>query len=197
MKVLIIALLIWLGLAVTVSLQGFARASAPAVAMTVWGLTAAVLSAWRFLPAVRMRIDRLPLTVLIAVHLCRFVGIYFLVLARFGQLPVDFAGPAGAGDIIVALGAVLLLSVGNWRQRPGLVLAWNIVGSIDIVGVVFSALRCGLRDWSSMAPLRELPLSLLPTFVVPLILASHVLIFARLAARSMGSEGFEPPTLSV
>jgi hypothetical protein len=37
-----------------------------------------------------------------------------------------------------------------------------------------------LADPASMGPLRTLPLSLLPTFLVPLIIASHVLIFWRL-----------------
>jgi len=32
-----------------------------------------------------------------------------------------------------------------------------------------------------MAALLRLPLSLLPTFLVPLVIASHVLMFARLA----------------
>lgn len=56
------------------------------------------------------------------------------------------------------------------------------MGFVDIIFVVFSALRFGLRDWQSMHPLRELPLSLLPTFLVPLIIVSHVLIFVRLTA---------------
>jgi hypothetical protein len=60
-------------------------------------------------------------------------------------------------------------------------LIWNTLGLIDIVFVVFSALRFGLKDWQSMQALRELPLSLLPTFLVPLVIASHVLIFVRLA----------------
>jgi hypothetical protein len=62
-----------------------------------------------------------------------------------------------------------------------LLLIWNAIGVIDIVFVVFSALRFGLNDWKSMHALRELPLSLLPTFLVPLVIASHVLIFVRLA----------------
>jgi hypothetical protein len=56
------------------------------------------------------------------------------------------------------------------------------MGFVDIIFVVFSALRFGLRDWQSMHALRELPLSLLPTFLVPLIIVSHVLIFVRLTA---------------
>ena len=62
-----------------------------------------------------------------------------------------------------------------------LLLIWNTIGLIDIIFVVFSALRFGLQDWQSMHALRELPLSLLPTFLVPLIIASHLLIFVRLA----------------
>jgi hypothetical protein len=62
-----------------------------------------------------------------------------------------------------------------------LLLIWNTLGFVDIILVVFSALRFGLRDWQSMHALRELPLSLLPTFLVPLIIASHILIFVRLA----------------
>ncbi len=55
----------------------------------------------------------------------------------------------------------------------------------DILFVVMSALRFGLKDWESMHALREFPLCLLPTFLVPLIIASHVLIYFR-AARGEG-----------
>jgi hypothetical protein len=57
-------------------------------------------------------------------------------------------------------------------------MIWNIAGLIDIVFVAFVALHFGLTDWKSMAPLREFPLMLLPTFFVPLIIVSHVLIFS-------------------
>jgi hypothetical protein len=67
-------------------------------------------------------------------------------------------------------------------------LIWNTLGLIDIIFVVFSALQFGLKEWQSMHLLRELPLSLLPTFLVPLIIASHVLIFARLARTRIDSQ---------
>jgi hypothetical protein len=67
-------------------------------------------------------------------------------------------------------------------------LSWNTLGLIDIVFVVSSVLRFGLKDWQSMHALRELPLSLLPTFLVPLIIASHVLIFVRLIRMRIGSQ---------
>ncbi len=133
---------------------------------------------WRW-PVVRAWVDSLPLRALIGLHLCRFVGFYFLILGRDGGLPKAFAFPAGIGDIAVAIGALTLLSV-PVRMRSRLTVAvWNIIGLADILFVVFQALRCGLTDWASMSALRELPLALLPTFFVPLILASHILIFIR------------------
>jgi len=61
-----------------------------------------------------------------------------------------------------------------------ILVVWNTIGLIDIIFAIFTALRFGLKDWRSMHALRELPLSLLPTFLVPLIIASHILIFVRL-----------------
>jgi hypothetical protein len=89
-------------------------------------------------------------------------------------------GPAGWGDIIVAVLALVVVVAMRTRFAKTLLLIWNTIGLIDIIFVVFSALRFGLKDWQSMHALRELPLSLLPTFLVPLIIASHVLIFVRL-----------------
>jgi hypothetical protein len=67
-----------------------------------------------------------------------------------------------------------------------LFLIWNALGLMDIIFVVFSALRFGLNDWQSMHALRVLPLSLLPTFLVPLVIASHVVIFVRLTRAGTG-----------
>ena len=74
------------------------------------------------------------------------------------------------------------------RIAKTFLLSWNALGLIDIVFVVSSALRFGLKDWQSMHALREFPLSLLPTFLVPLIIASHVLIFVRLIRARIGSQ---------
>lgn len=41
-------------------------------------------------------------------------------------------------------------------------------------------MRLGLADMDQMAALTAFPFSLLPTFIVPLIIVTHVLIFVRL-----------------
>ena len=183
-KTLVLILAIWFALALVVSSFGFFRnASAPAVAGTVWGLTAfALFVCWfRALAVSESRPNtEINLRWLIVPHLARFVGVYFLILGSNGQLPNAFARPAGVGDILTAAAATLILVFPTLRNRPVLFL-WNTFGLVDIILVVFLALRSGLRDWLSMAPLREFPLSLLPTFVVPIIITSHLVIFIRLA----------------
>jgi hypothetical protein len=55
-----------------------------------------------------------------------------------------------------------------------------VVGLVDILCVVMTAARLGVTAPDSMAALLRPPLSLLPTFLVPLIIASHVQLFRRL-----------------
>ena len=64
--------------------------------------------------------------------------------------------------------------------RLRLITIWNVVGLVDILMVVVTAARLGLSEPASMRALTVLPLSLLPTFLVPLIIATHILIFARI-----------------
>lgn len=151
----------------------------PAPQMILLGLTALLLVNSAVLPGFRGWIASLDLRRLVAVHLGRFVGVYFLILHGRGQLPYDFAVKGGWGDIIVAIGAVVLLAVPGLIARRGVLLAWNVVGLADILFVVATAARSAAADPSSMRALLRLPLSLLPTFYVPLVIATHVWIFWR------------------
>jgi hypothetical protein len=156
------------------------RATAPVVAAIVWTSTAlALLACWKA-PTLKKWAMKVELRWLVLLHLTRFVGFYFFFLCRRGELPFAFAAPAGWGDIIVATLAVLLLALSGARNWS-LLMIWNTIGLTDILFVIITALRLGLKDWRSMHALREFPLSLLPTFLVPLIIVSHVLIFFRAA----------------
>jgi hypothetical protein len=187
-RVVTLVLLGWLCFAV--GLAGwFQNASALTVAATVWTLTALVLLAcWKVRP-IRVCVLNIDLRWRVVLHLTRlFAGAYFLVLCQRRLLPCAFATPAGWGDIVIGVLAVALVSSMHIQFAKTVLLSWNTLGLIDIVFVVSSVLRFGLKDWQSMHALRELPLSLLPTFLVPLIIASHVLIFVRLIRRRIGSQ---------
>jgi hypothetical protein len=181
-KTVRVILILWFCLALIAGISGrFRVVSAPIVAATIWTSTAVALFACWKSPAIKSWAAIVDLRWLIALHLTRFVGFYFLFLSRRGRLPEGFAVPGGIGDIAVAFIAGMILFIPALRRSRTILLRWNAFGLIDIVFVAFSALRFGLKDWQSMAPLRELPLSLLPTFLVPLIITSHVLIFIRAA----------------
>ena len=179
----IIVGLLWLLTAVYLGASGRVATWRPPIPQIVLGgLTALVLVAVVALPRFRRWVRALDLRWLVALHLTRFVGIYFLVLYyRDGALPYAFAVPGGWGDILVATLALGLLAVsGSLETRRRLVGVWNTLGLIDILFVVATASRLALADPDSMNALLHLPLSLLVTFLVPLIIAGHVVVFWRI-----------------
>ena len=130
-------------------------------------------------PGVAAWIGGLDLRALVALHLVRFIGGYFLWLSAQGRLAPSFATPAGVGDLIVAVGAVGLLLTGYVRAgRP--LLIWNILGILDILMVVGNAMRSFFYAPEGVTEFYHLPLGLLPTYIVPLIILSHLVIFVRL-----------------
>jgi hypothetical protein len=180
-KSVVLILAAWLCIATGAGLAGWLEtANAFTVAGIVWILTALILLACWKVPMLQRWVMTVELRWLVLLHLTRFVGFYFFVLSSRGELPFAFAAPAGWGDIIVAGLAILLLALSDARNWTMLII-WNAIGLTDILFVVLTALRLGLEDWRSMHVLREFPVSLLPTFLVPLIIASHVLIFFRAA----------------
>lgn len=181
--VLRVVLLCWLFTAIIVGETGvLSLLPMPALQVIILVLTLAVLAAFRSWGAFHDWILGSDPRRLIAFHLTRFVGIYFLILYAQGKLPYEFAIPAGYGDIVVAALATGLLFIPQSSPSfRGSVLAWNVIGLADIIIVVFIAAKLGMQSPESMHALTELPLSLLPTFLVPLIIATHLLIFLRIA----------------
>ncbi len=115
-------------------------------------------------------------------HLTRFVGVYFLILFSRGMLPYDFAVRGGWGDIAVAAGVLILVFFVKPAEKTGwtLYLLWNALGFVDILLVVMTAARLAFSEPGSMDELLRLPLNLLLTFVVPIIIFTHIVIFTRL-----------------
>jgi hypothetical protein len=183
-RTVVVAGLAWLLLATAAGTVSTLPASAPPFA--VFGLTALVLAAAWCLGGFGAWLAAIDERWLVALHLTRFVGAYFLYLYAHDELPYAFAVPGGLGDIAVAILAALLLLWGSPRdaRRRAAYTAWNALGLVDILFVVVTAARLGLANPPSMAALLRLPLSLLPTFLVPLIIASHVILAWRLWRRA-------------
>lgn len=182
----LIVLALWLATAIAFSASGLlAHVRPPIPQLILLTLTAAVLTAGVYSTGLRRWAHSVDLRVIVAVHLSRFVGVYFLILYGRNELPYAFAVPGGWGDIIVATTAMLLLIAvrPNTKEGKRLYLYWNTIGLIDIIAVVATATVQATLNPQSMEALLRLPLSLLPLFLVPLIIASHVLIFERLTRR--------------
>ncbi|MDX1952313.1 MAG: hypothetical protein SFY81_09005 [Verrucomicrobiota bacterium] len=153
----------------------------PAVPLIVWSLTIALLTCYFLHHGFRLWMDQTSSKFLVAIHLVRFVGFYFLYLKSHGRLPAQFALPAGWGDILVAILAIPVLLFARPAGFGWGLLSWNILGCADILYVVITAARMMVVDPRGMAEFTTLPLSFLPTMIVPVIISTHVILFIRLA----------------
>jgi hypothetical protein len=188
---IVLAGLLWLVVAVVAGAAGALQGlRPPAPQLVVAALTLLVLLATALVPPLRRWAGAADPRTLVAPHVTRlFAGTYFLVLYRAGVLPYAFAVPGGTGDALVALLALGLLAAVSPLTARGrrLYTAWNVLGLLDILYVVVTAGRLGAADPASMGALLRLPLSVLPTFLVPLIIASHVVLAIRLAGGRKGT----------
>jgi hypothetical protein len=138
---------------------------------------------------VRRAIARLPLQWLVGAQLYRVVGGLFLVAWLQGDVPAEFALPAGIGDVLVGIAAPLvalrIARDGAERARPW-VLGWCALGILDLV----VAVTCGFLTAPSTVQqlalgdpnvaITSYPLVLIPTFAVPASIVLHVYVLSRL-----------------
>jgi hypothetical protein len=111
----------------------------------------------------------------------RIVGFTFLVLYATGILPGIFALPAGWGDIAIGATAPLVATrLVSFDRRGGFIL-WQIAGIFDLVmAVALGALNSILGAHGlTTAVMAALPLSLIPTFAVPLLIMVHIICIAQ------------------
>jgi hypothetical protein len=156
------------------------------ILLPVVGMAAATLSSDK----VRRALLAIPVSSLVAANTVRVLGISFLVLYAQGRLPAPFAPLAGWGDILVGSAAPLvawLVAARGAGARSALVL-WNTLGLADLI------LAVALGAASSPGPLQlivaspdsgimtTLPWLLIPGFLVPTLVWTHLAIFFRLRA---------------
>jgi len=115
------------------------------------------------------------------VHSWRIAGFTFLALYAAGLLPGVFALPAGWGDIAIgATAPFAAIKLANISRRRSFIL-WQVLGIFDLVTAV--ALGTTAR-WISpnevaTAIMTVLPMSLIPTFAVPLLIILHIICIAQ------------------
>lgn len=171
--------LCWLLAAALVGLTGLLRNTALPAAGLCAVLLLAALGVLAVMPGLRRKALAVSIEHLVALSLIRFFGLYLIWLQRRGLIASDMALLAGWGPLIVALGAIVVLFVLK-RDRAAArsaVLVWNIVGVLDILMVYAVIVRMAAPDPLVQGGFASLPLSLLPTFAVPLLAVTHILIF--------------------
>ena len=180
-----LALLIWLGIVVALALAGayvgapgkpplavFASAVAPLVAFAV---------VWRTSEAFRGFLLAVDIRVITAVQAWRYAGFGFIALYVNHILPGLFAWPAGLGDM--AIGMIAPVWVGTLVKDPESVVSrrfrlWNYLGILDFVIAFSTATICAMTisgdGLPSITPMGQLPLVLIPAFMVPLFAMLHI-----------------------
>jgi len=132
---------------------------------------------------------RLDLPALIAAQTFRVIGGVFLIAWIGGTLPGGFALPAAIGDVAVGLTAPFVATAIARRRPLNVARVWNILGTADlIIAVTLGVLHAGpplglLAGPITTNAVAHYPMSLIPTFGVPLALLLHIRTFRALAVK--------------
>ena len=139
------------------------------LSLVVFGL----LASWYATPWLAQRSLEVALMFLLIPHTFRHLGMAFLVPAlNQPGMPEGFSTAAAYGDLlsgILALVAMIALK-GSWSMAIPIVWVTNIIGTADLA----NALR------HDEAILYMGTTWLIPTFIVPVLLVTHFMIFSRL-----------------
>jgi hypothetical protein len=184
--IIAIVLAVWLALVMLLGARGaFVRPPGTPPLPIFIGVTApiiAFLALFWMSRAFRDFVLAIDLRLATAIQAWRFAGFGFLALFSYGVLPGTFAWPAGVGDMAIGLTApwVALALI----RRPGFIgskifLAWNLFGILDLVvavssGALNSVLATGIPGEVTTAPMAQLPLVLIPAYLVPLFVMLHL-----------------------
>ncbi len=123
---------------------------------------------------------------LILLNLWRLVGVVFLLLMANRQMPALWALPAGIGDVLVGVMAPWIASHVDMPQGRRRAIIFNLFGMADLVVAVGLGIMTspGPAQVFHTTPTSELatrfPLALVPTFLVPLAFALHLISLRQL-----------------
>jgi hypothetical protein len=188
-KIVLAALLgLWVGIAAAGSAAGWAAIARPFPVMGLFvaaPLTAAIVAtAW---PKARAAMLGLPLPLLVGMNVGRVFAVLFLLVAAEGRMSGPFPQSAGWGDIISGVVALPLIGLARAPAQNKVVLhLWNAFGMLDLVAAialgVMSAPGSRLQVFADPGSeaMTQLPLSFVPTVLVPMWMVIHAIIWAKL-----------------
>ena len=194
---------LWIGFAIALATTGIYAATAtpvPAVGVILALPLVAIGAAALLSAGVRETLLALPVPLLVGLNALRILpGAFILLLASQGKLSGPFPQSAGWGDIIVGVIAIplMLTAARNFASNRGAVLAWNILGTLDLMEAValgvLSAPGSPLQIFGGAVGstgMWSLPWSSVPTLLVPFYFVTHGIVFAHLAQRTRQSNVF-------
>lgn len=145
-----------------------------------------LIAKWYVAPWLSEKPVQIAFTILVLPHTIRHVGLTFLTPAVVSEaMPSTFATAAGYGDFASGLLAISVLIAlhKNWTSTIPLIWVFSIVGSVDLLNALrqVEAVPHFGAAWY------------IPTFLVPVLIVSHFMIFARLLKG--GQAGLTPASI--
>lgn len=136
-----------------------------------------LIAKWYVTPWLSEKPMQVAIGILILPHAFRHVGLTFLTPTVVSEaMPSTFAIAAGYGDFASGLLAIMALVAlhKNWASAIVLVWTFSLVGSVDLLNALrqVDAVPHFGAAWY------------IPTFLVPLLIVTHVMVFARLVKRN-------------
>jgi hypothetical protein len=117
-------------------------------------------------------------------HSFRFFGLVFILPGVVSpDLPASFASFAAYWDL--ATGVLAMLALGSVRIRPLFLLfvvAFNVVGFVDLIVDYYDAIQAGVPDLAG----RMGAAYAIPVIYVPLLMITHITAFYLLARSRLG-----------
>jgi hypothetical protein len=137
--------------------------------------------------------------VLTAVQTWRVGGVVFLILMAKGILPAFFALPAGLGDMAIGSTAPFVaLALARNRLSAGRLILSQALGIADLVVAVTMGVLCSpspigiLAHGITTRAMGQLPMSLIPTFAVPLLVILEIICIAQVRESGRTSAALHP-----
>ena len=173
----------WFVFAIAASALQVFNTGGPPLAVGLAALMPIILFAIWFAtsPGFRKFLMSLDARVVTLVHSWRVLGFAFVAFAAYKILPNMFALPAGWGDIAIGVTAPFVALKLARSEHRGSFIAWQFLGILDLVVAITLGTLSGIINphGISTAAMAVLPLSVVPTFGVPMLLILHFISIAQ------------------